>query len=244
MKVPAAILPPVTPASPSSSSPYSLRVKICGTTSLHDALLSADAGADAVGLIFAPVSKRLVQAEVAREISLALGPAVGRVGVFMDQGLDEVLRTAEASRLSAVQIHGEVSSLYLSTLACYYPVLRVLRPAELARQDTSPGGDQTPKIQSTLRYAQTLMVDAPTPGSGQALDWESLRASFPAGAWLAGGLGPENVARAVRALRPGGVDAVSRLENSPGVKNPDRVRAFVREAREAALLAFSESYPQ
>ncbi|WP_456830887.1 phosphoribosylanthranilate isomerase [Deinococcus sp. UYEF24] len=228
----------------SASPPYSLRVKICGTTSLHDALLSADAGADAVGLIFAPISKRLVQAEVAREISLALGPAVGRVGVFLDQGLDEVLRTAEASRLSAVQIHGEVSSLYLSTLACYYPVLRVLRPAELAGQGTSPGGDQTPTIESRSRYAQTLMLDAPNPGSGQPLDWESLRPIFPAGAWLAGGLGPENVAQAIRVLRPGAVDAVSHLESSPGVKNPDKVRAFVHEARKAALLAFPVSYPQ
>ncbi|WP_407569532.1 phosphoribosylanthranilate isomerase [Deinococcus altitudinis] len=234
----------MTSASSSFTSPSSLRVKICGTTSLHDALLSADAGADAVGLIFAPVSKRLVQAKVAREISLALGPAVGRVGVFMNQGLDEVLRMAEASRLSAVQIHGEVSSLYLGTLACYYPVLRVLRPAELAGRDTSPGGDQTPKIESGLRHVQTLMLDAPSPGSGQPLDWESLRASFPPGAWLAGGLGPDNVARAIGALRPGGVDAVSHLESSPGVKNPDRVRAFVHEARKAALLASAESYPQ
>ncbi|WP_407540911.1 phosphoribosylanthranilate isomerase [Deinococcus radiomollis] len=234
----------MTPASPPFTSPYSLRVKICGTTSLHDALLSAGAGADAVGLIFASISRRRVAAEVAREISLAVGPAVGRVGVFMDQGLDEVLRTAEASRLSAVQIHGEVSSLYLSTLACYYPVLRVLRPAELAGQSTSPGGDQTPTIQPRGLADHTLMLDAPNPGSGQPLDWESLRASFPAGAWLAGGLGPENVARAIQVLRPGGVDAVSGLENSPGVKNPGRVRDFVREARKAALLAFPESYPQ
>ena len=238
----------MTSASLSSSSPYSLRVKICGTTSLHDALLSADAGADALGLIFAPVSRRLVSAEVAREISLALGPAVGRVGVFMDQGLDEVLRTAEASRLSAVQIHGEVSSLYLGTLERYYPVLRVLRPAELAGQGTSPGGDRTPTVRPERRHAPTLMLDAPNPGSGQALDWESMKAAFPAGAWLAGGLGPENVARAIRALRPGGVDAVSWLESAPGVKDPDKVRAFVQRARAAARMeageAFPQSYPQ
>ncbi|WP_424950623.1 phosphoribosylanthranilate isomerase [Deinococcus sp.] len=217
--------------------PTPLRVKICGTTSLHDALLSAEAGADAVGLIFASISKRLVGVETAREISLALGPAVGRVGVFLDQPLDEVLRTIERARLSAVQIHGEVSSLYLETLACYYPVLRVLRPAELTGQSVTPEGRQT------LTH-QTLMVDAPAPGSGQPLDWEALRPVFPTGAWLAGGLGPENVAEAIRVLRPGGVDAVSRLESRPGVKSSEKVRAFIQAAREAAAVAPARSYPQ
>ena len=222
-----------------TSAPYTLRVKICGTTSLHDALLSAEAGADAVGLIFAPISSRLVSAEVAREISLALGPAVGRVGVFMDQPLDEVLRLAERARLSAVQIHGEVSRLYLETLCCYHPVLRVLRPAELAGRETAPGGHSAPE-----GPPYTLMLDAPTPGSGQPLDWAELRLSFPPGAWLAGGLGPENVSEAVRVLGPGGVDAVSRLESAPGVKDPARVRAFVQQAREAARASFPQSYPQ
>ena len=227
-----AILPSVTPA-------LALRVKICGTTSLHDALLSAEAGADAVGLIFAPVSRRLVSVEVAREISLALGPAIGRVGVFMDQPLDEVLRLAERARLSAVQIHGEVSSLYLETLCCYHPVLRVLRPAELAGRGTLPGGHSAPEPSP-----YTLMLDAPTPGSGEPLDWAELRPAFPTGAWLAGGLGPENVSEAVRILRPAGVDAVSRLESSPGTKDPAKVRAFVQRAREAARASFPQSYPQ
>lgn len=228
----AAILPPVTTP---------LRIKICGTTSLHDAALSAEAGADAIGLIFAPGSKRLVDVELAREISLSLGPAVGRVGVFMNQGLDEVLRTAERARLSATQIHGEVSSLYLETLGRYHPVLRVLRPAELSGAGGTPEGD-APRYQTAPN--QTLMLDAPNPGSGQPLDWDSLRSSFPAGAWLAGGLGPDNVARAIRALRPGGVDAVSQLESAPGIKDVQKVRDFVKAARIAAQEGFPQSYPQ
>ncbi len=219
-----------------TSAPYTLRVKICGTTSLHDAQLSAEAGADAIGLIFAPGSKRLVGVELAREISLSVGPAVGRVGVFLDQPLDGVLRTAERARLSAVQIHGEVSSLYLDTLACYHPVLRVLRQEELSGAGGTPEGPVFPN--------QTLMLDAPNPGSGQPLDWDSLRSSFPAGAWLAGGLGPGNVARAIRALRPGGVDAVSQLESAPGIKDVQKVRDFVKAARTAAQEGFPQSYPQ
>ncbi|MGI8748163.1 MAG: phosphoribosylanthranilate isomerase [Deinococcus sp.] len=226
-----------------------MRVKICGTTSLEDALMSVDAGADAIGLIFAPVSRRRVTVEQAREISLALGPAVGRVGVFLDQPLQEVLRTAERARLSAVQIHGPLPGLYLETLARYHPVLRVLRAAELARGSAAgegaagEGAGGGAGLEAGLPPHVTLMLDAPQPGSGQELDWPALAGNFPAGAWLAGGLGPENVARAIGVLRPAGVDAVSRLERGPGVKDEALVRAFVREAR-AAAGALPDSYPQ
>lgn len=207
-----------------------MKIKVCGTTSVRDAVLSAEAGADALGFIFAPVSRRLVTAQVAREAGLSVGPAVARVGVFLNQGLDEVLRLSEAARVSAVQIHGPVSSLYLEHLAAYYPVLRVLRPADLAAaQDVWRGPGRV-----------TLMLDAPEPGGGQPLDWAGLRPEFPAGAWLAGGLGPQNVTQAIQVLHPAGVDAVSRLEVQPGVKDPEAVRAFVRAAKQA----IGQSYPQ
>lgn len=200
-----------------------VRVKVCGTTSVRDAVLAAEAGADAIGLIFAPRGARTgrrVTAELARQASLAVGPAVGRVGVYWEQPLDEVLRTAEAARLSAVQIHGEVSEAYLNTLLLYFPVLRVLKP-----------GDPLPEARPGL----SLLVDAPLPGGGMPLDWDALAASFPAGAWLAGGLGPDNVAQAISRLHPAGVDAVSRLEAAPGIKDPERVWAFVRAVRQASF---------
>lgn len=217
------------------------RIKICGTTSLRDAALARDAGADAIGLIFAP-SKRQVTPAVARDISLEVGPGVARVGVFVvGQGghtLDEVLRAADAARLSAVQLHGvpeigvpEIGAsgtaalppLYLSAVLRYYPVLRVLRP-----------GDAWPQARPGL----SVLLDAPTPGSGVPLDWHALRGRFPngelpPGAWLAGGLNPQNVAEAMAALRPAGVDAVSALEAQPGVKDPMKVRAFVKAIRTA-----------
>lgn len=197
------------------------KIKVCGTTSIADAALAAQAGADALGFIFAPVSKRLVSAQVAREAGLAAGPTVARVGVFMNQGLGEVLRTAEAARVSAVQLHGPLAGLYVKQIAAYYPVLRVVRPEELA--GAAREWDGVPGV--------TLMLDAPEPGGGVPLDWAALRADFPAGAWLAGGLGPANVAQAIRELSPGAVDAVSRLELSPGRKDPAAVRAFVAAAR-------------
>ncbi|MDB5046145.1 MAG: N-(5-phosphoribosyl)anthranilate isomerase [Deinococcus sp.] len=203
--------------------PSRIRVKVCGTTSVTDAVQAAEAGADALGFIFAPISKRLVSVEVAREAGLSVGPAVARVGVFLNQGLDEVLRTAERARMSAVQLHGQLSSLYVTEVARYHPVLRVLRPADLlAGADT---------LEHLSLPGVTLMLDAPEPGGGVPLDWEALRSVFPGGAWLAGGLGPHNVAAAIQALNPAGVDAVSRLESSAGVKNPELVRAFMDAAR-------------
>lgn len=192
-----------------------VRVKVCGTTILPDALHAAAAGADALGFIFAPGSKRRVTAAQARDIGLNVGPSVARVGVFLGQPLDEVLRTAEAARVSAVQLHGPLPGVYVEAVAGYYPVLRVLGPEELlaGNVQASPG--------------MTLMLDAPQPGGGQPLDWAALVPHFPPGGWLAGGLGPENVAQAIATLRPAGVDAVSRLEAAPGRKNPQAVEAFI-----------------
>ena len=201
-----------------------VRVKVCGTTSVHDAVLAAEAGADAVGFIFAPVSRRLVSPQVAREASLSVGITVARVGVFLGQGLDEVLRTAEAARLSAVQLHGPLSGLYVRSIAAYYPVLRVLRPSDLS-------GDGAEAAVWNGVPGVTLMLDAPEPGGGQPLDWDALKPVFPPGAWLAGGLGPQNVAAAIAILRPAAVDGVSRLESSPGVKDAQAVREFVRLSR-------------
>ena len=195
------------------------RVKICGTTSVQGAVLAAEAGADAIGLIFAAGSRRLVSVDVARQASLAVGPGVGRVGVFMGQAPSEVLRLADVARLSAVQLHGPLSPKALAQLATFYPVLRVLSPDEL---DTDRSG---------WPAHVTPMLDAPQPGSGQVLDWASLAPQFPVGSWLAGGLGPHNVAQAMAALHPAAVDAVSALEASAGVKDARKVHAFVAAVR-------------
>lgn len=197
-----------------------LKVKICGTTTLADGLLAAGAGADAIGLIFA-ASKRQITPDQARTISLGVGPALGRVGVFLGQPLNEVLRVADHARLSAVQLHGRVPAAYLQEVQRYYPVI-LAQPAPQPSQGLSAA---PPGV--------TLLLDAPQPGSGETLDWAALAPSFPTGAWLAGGLGPDNVAQAVATLRPGGVDAVSRLECQPGIKDAGRVRAFVQAARMA-----------
>lgn len=179
--------------------------------------MSAEAGADALGFIFAPFSKRLVSPQVARQASLSVGPTVARVGVFLNQGLDEVLRLAEAARMSAIQLHGQLSPEFTATVAEFYPVIRAVSPNDLTAAQKQWHG----------HAAITLMIDAPQPGGGLPLDWDKLRGLFPAGAWLAAGLGPENVAEAIRLLCPSLVDAVSKLEQRPGIKNPQAVKSFV-----------------
>lgn len=182
------------------------------------------AGADAIGLVFAPGSKRRVDAAAAAEIAAAVGPFIGRVGVFVNAPLDEVVALVSALRLTAVQLHGDETAAYAQGLTEVTTVVRAV--------GFGPG--VTPG--SLAGYpAHAVLLDAHRPGSGAPFDWGA------AAAWkgaprliLAGGLTPGNVATAVRALRPYAVDVASGVEARPGVKDEAAVRAFVRAAREAA----------
>lgn len=200
-----------------------MRVKICGITRPEDAQTAEEAGADAIGLIFAAGSRRRITVARAREIEAALGPFVTRVGVFTDAGADEVLDAVSGARLDVVQLHGEVQPARLARLRRSVRVVRVVR----FRVGLTPD-------EAALDDADAVMLDGLRPGSGEAFDWNA------ATAWrnhprlvLAGGLRPDTVADAVRRLRPHAVDVASGVESAPGVKDPDAVHAFVRAARGA-----------
>ena len=204
----------------------SVRVKICGVTTVEDALHAAACGADAIGVNLWPRSRRHVPLETARAIAIALPPHVAAVGVFVNQPRDEILEAVCRARLAAVQLHGDEAPHE----ARGFPVpvwkgLRLASPLPLAWLDEWEG-------------VAAFVVDAPAPagvfgGTGVTGDWEIARAAAErAPVWLAGGLGPENVAEAVRAVRPHGVDVASGVERSPGLKDPEKVAAFVRRAKE------------
>jgi tryptophan synthase beta subunit len=197
-------------------------VKICGITSVEDARAALDAGADAIGINFVPGTPRFVRADSAREISRVIMRRAVRVGVFRDASPDEIRRTVESVGLDVVQLHGEEPPEFVEALP--YAVLKAL-PAD---------GEL---VERAGRYRGCdLLVDSPS-GGGSDTPWSFERAralvSCVRRVWIAGGLGPENVAEAVRAARPHGVDASSSLEREPGRKDPERVRAFVRAAHEA-----------
>lgn len=207
-------------------------VKVCGITTPEDAALAAEAGADAVGLVFWPKSPRAVTVEAARRIGEALPPSVVRVGVFVDASRDEMARTADAASLDLLQLHGEE------------PPEACLGLPRRAWKALSVGEGFAPQDARCYegRVAGILLDTAAAGargGTGEAFDW-SLARGVRAGARflvLAGGLGPDNVRAAIEAVRPDGVDASSRLERRPGRKDPAMVRAFVEAARAATADA-------
>jgi phosphoribosylanthranilate isomerase len=198
-------------------------VKICGITSEADALVAVGMGADAVGFVFAP-SPRQVTPGAVREIVRRLPPEIVTVGVFRDQSPEQVIDMALAAGVQAVQLHGHETPADA----------RLIRPKVGALIVAFPAG--SPSVERFDEYqADAMMLDAASPGAGEVFDW-SLADSIPAARrWiLAGGLTPDNVAAAVGSVKPWGVDVSSGVESAPGIKDPRRVRAFVRAARAAA----------
>ncbi|HUY60250.1 MAG TPA: phosphoribosylanthranilate isomerase [Candidatus Dormibacteraeota bacterium] len=203
-----------------------VRVKICGTTSVADALLAVEAGADAIGLNFYEPSPRYLSLDRAQAIAVAVAGAIDRIGVFMHADPAELNRVVRAVGLDAVQVHAPVTRALAAALDC--PCLPAVALHSLAQVATL---DWWPALPVLLDSAGSEGAG----GTGRAVDW-GLAATVARHrpVWLAGGLGPETVARAIAEVRPEAVDAVSALERAPGVKDPERVRAFVRAARAAA----------
>ena len=202
-------------------------VKICGTTSLDDALLAHRAGADAVGFVFA-TSPRRVDAGLVASIVRHLPADLLTVGVFRGAGVDEIRAAVRASGVAAVQLHGEEPP----------DVATAVREVAPFVIQCFTSGD--PRLERLDDYdVDAVHVDSPRPGSGETFDWTAIEGlSSRRRLILAGGLGPDNVADAIARVRPWGVDAVSAVEAAPGRKDPDAVERFVANAR-AALADFA-----
>jgi phosphoribosylanthranilate isomerase len=198
-------------------------VKICGITSEDDALLAVAMGADAVGFIFAPSPRRVTPTAV-YDITRRLPTEVLTVGVFRDESPSRVLDIADRAGVKAIQLHGNERPEQAAEIARSFP--RVYK--------AFPAG--SPLISRALEYpSDMVLVDSAEPGSGEVFDW-TLVEEVPAGlkVILAGGLNPDNVARAITIVEPWGVDVSSGVESAPGRKDPRKVRAFINAARAAA----------
>ncbi len=197
-----------------------LRIKICGLTSRADAEAAVAAGADLVGFVFVPGTKRAVLVEDVGWVRELGG--VERVGVFRNQPLELVLRVRRKLGLDWVQLHGDEPDSWLEVLA----------PRVLRRVPVGGGVDW-----ERVRWLADRCVPLIDPGAGDGVapDWEFL-AGGPAGVrfGLAGGLTPTNIGAAIRRVRPALVDVSSGVEAAPGRKDPGRMSAFVAAAREAA----------
>lgn len=211
-------------------------IKICGNTNLIDAHLAVEAGADAVGFVFAASPRRVSAVEVGA-ITPHLPDAIEKYGVFVDAGYEEIVRIVTDTGLNGVQLHVNHDPLLPSKLREHFgSSLRILRVVHYA-QDFEGQLDVLQKD----RAIDAVLVDSRTAtavgGTGVRFDWQTASGSFlHAGLRLiaAGGLNVENVAEAIRTLQPWGVDVASGVESAPGRKDPARVKAFVAAARAAA----------
>ena len=199
-------------------------VKICGVTRVEDALAAAEAGADAIGLNFCARSPRCVSAAAAADIVAALPPAVWRVGVFVDEDRVRVEDLAERLALTALQFHGGETPEY-----CGGWKQKVIRAVRL-RDAESVAAAQRYRVDFVLADAY---VEGQPGGTGKLARWDLLGGFERARLILAGGLDPDNVAEAVRAVRPAGVDVASGVESAPGIKDHERVRKFIAHAKSA-----------
>lgn len=203
-------------------------VKICGVTSEEDALLAVAMDADAVGLNFVSGSPRQIAPVVARDIVRRLPPEILAIGIFRNETPERVVSIVNEVGLRGAQLHGHESAEDSRYVAERVPLLVKVFTA----------GD--PAVERAGEYGtDVVMLDAARPGGGETFDWD-LVAAVPEElkVIVAGGLHPDNVADAIAAVRPWGVDVASGVERDPGApggrKDPSKVRRFVANARAAA----------
>ena len=201
-----------------------VRVKICGITRIEDALAAAAAGADAIGLVFYAKSPRAVDIEQARAILAALPPFVTSVGLFVDAERSELERILASVPLDLLQFHGDESVQQCEAFGRpYIKALRVKAGDDIAAQVA-----RYPSAQGILLDAY---VEGVPGGTGEAFDWSLIPQALSKPLILAGGLRPDNVAEAVSRVRPYAVDVSGGVEASKGVKDVEKVGAFIRAAR-------------
>jgi len=219
----------------------SLWVKICGNTSAADALLAVDAGADAVGFVFA-ASPRHVTTSEAAGIVARLPKTIETIGVFVDATVEEIYSAVRMCHLTGVQLHwdaaADLSARLKSKLGHDLRILLVLHFGEGAAEQTlaqAAAYERDPNVDGLLIDSRTA---AAAGGTGVAYDWGLASKTVFKNARerklvVAGGLTPANVGEAITALRPWGVDVVSGVEAEPGRKDALKVREFVKRARAA-----------
>lgn len=202
------------------------RIKICGITRAQDAQAAAASGADAIGLVFYPASPRAVSVQQAAEIVAVLPPFITVVGLFVDEPAANIQRTLEGVSLDVLQFHGDESAEFCEQFE--RPWVKALR----VRPDTDIASacGQFSKARGLLLDAWQQGVPG---GTGKTFDWQLVSPSLPADIILAGGLHAENVADAIRAVRPAAVDTSGGVEASPGIKDVEKISSFIAAVRAA-----------
>lgn len=204
-----------------------VRVKICGITNVYDAVYAAQAGADAIGLVFAP-SKRQVTVYTARLIVRELPPFIKTVGVFVNESLTNIQKIQDEAKIDLIQLSGDESEDYSAFFGT-----EAIKAIHVR--------DNNPPIATDYRYNYILLDTAhgsEKGGTGKVFDWRlAVEIARVRPIILAGGLNPENVVEAINTVRPYAVDVSSGVEKEPGRKDNVKVRAFINRAKSVEYSA-------
>lgn len=216
-----------------------MRIKICGVRTVEDARMSVDAGADTIGLNFVPGRARAIDIDTAARILAAIDPSVPVIGIVADADDEWLAELATLRpRLYALQLHGHETPARCATLLArgvsVYKAIAVGSEADVRTASSYPG--------------DRILFDAasssgPAGGRGHGFDWSWLRSAGSRSYWLAGGLTPDNVAQAIQNSDAAGVDVASGVERAVGVKDPAKVAAFVKKARDAFAERITRGRP-
>jgi phosphoribosylanthranilate isomerase len=207
---------------------FRTRIKFCGLTRAGDVRLASELGADAVGFVFAADSPRRVHPEEARAMRIALAPMVDAVAVFRDNAHDEIREVVKQVRPSLLQFHGGEDDAFCRSFGVPYVKAIAMGNALV---------ENAPALEARYPHASAFLFDSHGDdaggGSGRAFDWSRMPQALTKPALLAGGLSPDNVFDAILTTMPWGVDVSSGIEAAPGIKDGNRMRAFVEEVRRA-----------
>jgi phosphoribosylanthranilate isomerase len=202
-------------------------IKICGLSTPETVQAAVDAGADAVGFVFAANSPRTVTADQAKELVALVPEGIDAVGVFRNQEIDEIVGIASEVGLTTLQLHGdEQASDFARARDAGFFTIRAVSAEDYLRE--------TPEQRSAFDH-DLLLLDAVEPGSGRLVDPSTIRGAVDEAWILAGGLTPANVADVLATLDPDGVDVSSGVESERGVKDAAKIRAFVEAVRSVTV---------
>ncbi len=206
-----------------------IRIKVCGITRLEDAMSASGLGVDAIGFIFYEKSKRFIRPSDAAAIIRRIPPFISTVGIFVDASLDEICSVMGLTGIGAVQLHGDETPEFCNQ--CPGRVIKAFRVSSDFRLSTIR------QYNGLSAFLLDTWDENLHGGTGRPLDWAvAAKATSYGNLVLAGGLGPSNLAEAIAAVTPYGVDLNSGIEILPGQKNPQKMRQAVEIVRGCASV--------
>ncbi len=209
-----------------------MRIKICGITKLDQALQIVDEGATELGFICVRRSPRFISIPQISEIVKGLDTKVNTIGVWVNESIEEIIKTVLETKLTCVQLHGDETPEYCQKLRAKLP-----ENMELIKAIRVKDRETLASINNYADYVNTFLLDAYHPqnfgGTGTTLDWENIRDfEFQKPWFLAGGLTPNNIKDALKKLQPEGIDLSSGVEITPGDKDIEKVKQLFKELKE------------